>query len=336
MICPTCATENRPAAHFCHACGSPLPAERPAETTAPAVERAVTTAPTISTGRIRIAVGLATAQGIEQEINQDSLLALSLIPLTSGRSSPTLGLFAIADGMSQHLGETASRLAVQTLAQGVTLQVLMAELSDESCLEETLAVALTESVAEANARLYAAAQNSGHALVSTLAAVLLRDELAVVASVGDSRVYHGHDGRLQQVTTDHSVVQRLLETGQITAEEAATHPQRGVLYRSLGDRPQVEVDTFTLRLSPGDRLLLCCDGVWGVLSEEQLGEVLASFAGPQQASEEAVRRAMAAGTTDNASVLVIAVDDTAAQAVCQGQEWRKEYLDRLTPSGNRR
>lgn len=323
--CTHCNAENRAGAKFCGSCGAPLAVESspvpPPEPAAPeaAAEQPPAEPTSLFAGGVWITAGLGSVQGVEETINQDSLLALSLTPLAEARPAPALGLFALADGMSRALGEIASRLAVQALAQGVIARVVLCELDNEPCLDETLAIALAESVEDANARLCAGAQHSGGDLASTLVAVLLRDDLAVVASVGDSRAYHWGGGTLRQVTTDHSVVERLLETGQISAEEAAAHPQRGLLYRSLGDRLGVEVDTFALRLAPGDRLLLCCDGVWQSLSIQALKEILAAGE-PQQACDQVICRARAAGAADNASALVVEVQDAALRAGPDCQE----------------
>lgn len=211
--------------------------------------------------------------------------------------------------------EVACRVAVQVLVQEVISRVLLAELSGEVCLAETLAEIISETIEDANAQVYAVAQSSGTDLGSTLTAALVRDDLAVIANVGDSRAYHWHveksvvAGALRQVTADHSIVERLVTMGQITPEEAANHPQKGVLYRSLGDRPAVEVGVFSLRLAPGDQLLLCCDGVWESVGDEGLEEVMLLENDPRRICDEVIRRALGAGADDNVSVIVAAVSE---------------------------
>jgi protein phosphatase len=257
-----------------------------------------------------LAAGLHSEKGSDYAVNQDSLLALTLTPLYEGRPRPALGLFAVADGMGgPQTGAVASRIGVRMLAQEIVSRVLLAELSGEACLEETLVEIVKEGVESANAQVYAVAQGSGVDLGATLTAALVRDDLAVVANVGDSRAYHWRAGALCQVTTDHSVVEQLVATGQITPEEAADHPQRGILYRSLGDRPTVKVDVSSLRLTPDDRLLLCCDGVWESLGDEGLEEMMWLESGPQRICDEAIRRALEAGAADNVSILLVSVLD---------------------------
>jgi serine/threonine protein phosphatase PrpC len=331
--CPACGAESPAGEPFCPTCGAelagpatcllhewltpPEPTEVEGDVTFESGGR--TFSVTVEEPRleemafaqgVRLAVGLCSEKGPDRVVNQDSLLALTLTSLYEGRATPALGLFAVADGMGGHqAGEIASRIAVQVLAQEVTSRVLMAELGGEVCLAETLADVLRESVEDANGQVFAAAQSSGDDMGSTLTAALVRDELAVIANVGDGRAYHWHAGMLRQVTTDHSVVERLVATGQITPEKASGHPQKGVLYRSLGDRAAVEVDIFSLTLAPGDRLLLCCDGVWRSLEGEGLEEAMLVESDPQRICDQVIRCALEAGADDNASVIVVAVTE---------------------------
>jgi len=259
---------------------------------------------------VHLTAGLCSAKGPELEVDQDSLLALTLSPVYEGRPTPALGLFAVADGIGGHqAGEVASRIAVQVLAQELVSAVMMAELSGDICLTETLIRVVSEAVAEANAQIHAVAQSGGSDMGSTLTLALVRDDLAVVANVGDSRVYHWHDGKLNQVTTDHSLVERLVAAGEVAPEEAAGHPQKSVLYRSLGDRPAVEVDVLSLQLAPGDRLLLCCDGVWESVGDEGLEEVMLLEFEPQRICDQIIRRSLESGASDNVSVIVASVAD---------------------------
>jgi serine/threonine protein phosphatase PrpC len=259
---------------------------------------------------VRLAVGLQSMKGPDVAVNQDSLLALTLAPVYEGRPTPAVGFFAVADGIGGHqAGEVASRITVQVVAQELISSMLIAELGGDVCLVETLIKVAGEAIAEANAQVYAVAQSRGSDMGSTLALALVRDNLAVIANVGDSRVYHWHDGALRQMSIDHSLVERLVATGEITSEEAADHPQKGVLYRSLGDRPAVEVDVFSLQLAPGDRLLLCCDDVWESVGSEGLKEEMLLEFEPQRICDQVVRRALESGASDNVSAIVVGVTD---------------------------
>lgn len=307
--CIACGADNRPGARFCQTCGARLgsPVESSGEPESSMAEHAASEARPFAQG-VRLAVGFRSAKGAARAVNQDSLLALTLAPVYEGRAATALGLFAMADGLGGHqAGELASRLAVQALAQTVVSRVLLAELGGETCLAETLAAVMSEGFENANARMHAAAQAGGSDLGSTLTAALVRDDLAVIAHVGDSRAYHWRAGALRRLTTDHSVVERLVAAGQIAPEEAAGHPQKGVLYRSLGDKPAVEADVSDLRLSPGDRLLLCSDGVWESLGDKELDKAIAMQNDPQCVCDEVVRRALEATVADNVSVVVLGV-----------------------------
>ncbi len=327
--CPACGAEVLPEGQpFCPGCGVELAQsatcllhewlvepesaegetfERGGRTFSVAVEEAPAEE-LLSARRVRLTVGIQSAKGPDLAVNQDSLLALTLTPMFEGRPAPALGLFAVADGIGgRQAGEIASRIAVRVLAQGLISGVLMAELGGDGCLDETLIQIVGEAVEEADAQVYAVAQGCGSDMGSTLTLALLRDDLVIVANVGDSRTYHWHDGALRQMTTDHSVVERLVAMGEIAPEEAVGHAQKGVLYRSLGDRPTVEVDVLSLRLVPGDRLLLCCDGVWESLGDEGLEEAMLLEVDPQRICEQVVRRALEAGAMDNVSAVVVGI-----------------------------
>jgi serine/threonine protein phosphatase PrpC len=244
---------------------------------------------------VRLTVGLQSMKGPDFEVNQDSLLTLTLAPVHEGRPTPALGLFAVADGMGgqRQAGGVASRIAVRTVAQEIVSDVLMPELGGDICLGDTLVKMVSQAVVAANAQMYAVAQSQLGDMASTLALALVRDDLAVIANVGDSRVYHWHDGELRQVTVDHSRVERLV------AKDAP--------YRSVGDRPAVEVDVFSLQLAPGDRLFLCCRGVWESVGSEGLEEAMSSETEPQRICDRVVRRALESGASNTMSAITVGV-----------------------------
>jgi protein phosphatase len=141
----------------------------------------------------------------------------------------------------------------------------------------------------------------------TLTATLVRGANALVANIGDSRTYRMRQGKLMLVTQDHSLVARLVEQGLLQPEEVYTHFQRNMIYRSLGVQPTLDVDVFTLELEPGERLLLCSDGLWEMVRDGMIEEVLLERYDPQQACDRLVELANLAGGEDNVSVIVLNV-----------------------------
>ena len=140
---------------------------------------------------------------------------------------------------------------------------------------------------------------------TTLTCALVIDSRAYLAHVGDSRAYLYYNQELKQITRDHSYVDKLVELGQISAEAAAVHPQRNVLYRAVGQGDQLEIDIHLLDLPNGSRLLLCSDGLWGMLSDSIIQAMLASARSPQDACQELIAAANEAGGRDNITAIVI-------------------------------
>jgi protein phosphatase len=205
-------------------------------------------------------------------------------------------------------GEVASQMAVRLVADQVARRVLVPEVAGEICLAETAIELLIEAVNEVNGQIYLARQRAGNEMGATLTAALVLRDTAIVVNVGDSRTYLWQTGKLEQITTDHSAVARLVEVGQVKPEEIYTHPQKSAIYRSLGDKPSIEVDHFVCQLASGDRLLLCCDGIWESLRPDGLEEVLLAQPEPQAAAHEIIKRANLAGGEDNLSVVIVAVE----------------------------
>jgi serine/threonine protein phosphatase PrpC len=129
-----------------------------------------------------------------------------------------------------------------------------------------------------------------------------------VAHVGDSRAYRWNAEGLEQLTTDHSVVASMIAEGRAAPEELYTHPHRNVVYRCIGDKPTVEVDTDMLPLAPGDRIILCSDGLWEMIRDAGIEDVMLQEADPQAAADLLVKHASVAGGEDNISVIVLQVE----------------------------
>ena len=205
-------------------------------------------------------------------------------------------LFAIADGMGgAQAGELASRVAAAAI--------------EETAVEASGEEGLVAIVRTANARVFERAlQDPAVAGMGTTATVALVDEEAgtiALAHVGDSRAYRYRDGALEQLTSDHSLVGEMVRSGRLTEDEAAVHPHRSVITRALGTEPEVEVDTSTIDVAPGDLLLLCSDGLSAMVRDDEIARVVGASGGdPTVAGEELVRAANAAGGDDNVTVVL--------------------------------
>ena len=258
---------------------------------------------------IRLVVGQRSDPGQVRDLDEDSLLALTLAPTFQSRTSPVLGLFAVADGMGGHEGgEVASKMALQVVVDQVVRTVVLPQLAGELMLEENVVVRLRQATLAANDAVFLARQKRENDMGTTLTMVLVRDDRLFLAHVGDCRAYRWNAAGLEQLTTDHSVIASMIASGQARPEEIYTHPHRSVVYRCIGDKPAVEVDTDILPLAPGDRIVVCCDGLWEMVREEGLKEVLMQEADPQLACDLLVKHANTAGGDDNISVIIVQVE----------------------------
>ena len=259
-----------------------------------------------STSR-RVRFGQATDTGQIRGTNQDASLALLASPDMAG-NPPPIGFFVVADGMGgHHDGELASAIAAQTLARHVLEGVVIPHLEGRghSSEQKTIAEVLTDGMQAANRAVQDRVPNGG----TTATCVVVRGDLAYIAHVGDSRAYLVSDGSMELVTRDHSLVRRLQELGQLTTREAEVHPQRNVLYRAIGQSEALEVDTATRRLPPSSRLLLCSDGLWGVIGDESIARILDDCPDPQEACDRLVTEANANGGPDNITAILVQMPD---------------------------
>jgi protein phosphatase len=258
---------------------------------------------------LALAVGYASHVGMVRELDEDSLCVFTLAGIYESAADPLLGLFIVADGMGGYEGgEIASKMTVQTVARELIKHLLLRRFLGEFQGQADAALKLaTRAIAEANKKVHALAEQRADEMGSTVTLALVMDSAAYIANVGDSRTYIHREGKLRQITTDHSVVASLVTAGVLAPEEIYTHPERSVVYRSIGAKATVEVDTFEESLGPGDTLLLCCDGLWEAIRDEGIEEVLLAYPDPQAACAEMVRRANLAGGEDNISVIVVKV-----------------------------
>lgn len=240
--------------------------------------------------------------GKQRELNEDSLLAITSTMAGNSGNLP-FGLYIIADGMGGHqFGEVASNAAIRTVAGYVLrkfhsyLFQIKTDTMDESFQEIMLA-----AVSEAQRAIQREAPGSG----TTLTAALVLGQQITVAHVGDSRAYFVYpDGRIEAITRDHSLVKRLEELGHISPEEAENYPHRNVLYRALGQGEILEPDIFTVAFPQPATLVICSDGLWGVVSEQDLIRSINEAPNLQRACQNLVTAANTAGGPDNISVVL--------------------------------
>jgi serine/threonine protein phosphatase PrpC len=251
----------------------------------------------------RLQVGRASDVGRVRSHNEDALLTIEAT-FDGDEALGPFGLFVIADGMGGHqAGEVASSLAARIVASHIMRDVYAPYLlqGKPNANQMPLADALQSAVEAANQAVHSQVPGSG----TTLTCAIVIDTRAYLAHVGDSRAYLYYNQQLKQVTRDHSYVDKLVELGQITAEAAAVHPQRNVLYRAVGQGDQLEIDLHMIDLPAGSRLLLCCDGLWGMLSDSAIQAVLAETKTPQDTCDRLIAAANEAGGNDNITAVII-------------------------------
>lgn len=229
-----------------------------------------------------------TDTGRQRDYNEDSAL---VAPTSSGR------LLAVADGMGGHnAGDVASETALAAFVDD--LGETLADADPATALERSA------EAADERVREKAAEDPDREGMGTTLVAALVCDESATVVNVGDSRAYSVADDAIEQVTVDHSLVQELVDSGEITEAEAETHPQRNVVSQALGAAETIDPDSFTLEFGAEETLLLCSDGLTEEVSESTIQEVVAGSPTVEDAADELVATANENGGSDNVSVVL--------------------------------
>ena len=244
----------------------------------------------VSIGSLR--VGSLTDVGKVREINQDYLA-----------TKPEHGLFIVADGMGGHLaGEKASQGAVEAITRALTPEALAGA-------DGAMADLIQSAIQEANREIVQASlqDSSMRGMGTTATVAVIVAEKVYVGHIGDSRAYHIRGSEIVQITEDHSVVAQLLRARAITPAEAQRHPYRNVITRCLGMQMEIEADTFEVDWLPGDHLLLCSDGLSGLVSDPEMAQI-ANESDPQEACERLVALAMERGGYDNITVVLLAKD----------------------------
>ena len=209
-------------------------------------------------------------------------------------------LFVVADGMGgAQAGEVASRLAAAAFREYHDADELAAEPRLEAIIQE------------ANRRIHdrAATDTGLSGMGTTVTAALIGERSIAIGHVGDSRAYRVRDGRLEQLTEDHSLVADLIRSGRLTPEEAEAHPQRSVITRALGTDADVDVDTFAVEATPDDVFLICSDGLTSMVSEDEIGRTVAEAKALEEASKTLVKLANRRGGEDNITVILFRVGE---------------------------
>lgn len=244
----------------------------------------------------------ASDVGIARQINQDSALSF-FATLSSVENRPDFGIFIIADGMGgHHDGERASAVAARIVMLELLRHVymmLMIDADDRPPVTE----AISNAILRANSEVITQVPEGG----TTLTTVVIVGDLAYIGHVGDSRAYLFHRGIPEQLTRDHSYVQRLFELGQLDQAEVDNHLQKNVLYKALGQPDLSEIEVVTRRLPANSTLLLCCDGLWGQVRDHEITQILNSHPDLQTACAELIAAANRAGGIDNVSAIIVRI-----------------------------
>jgi serine/threonine protein phosphatase PrpC len=248
-------------------------------------------------------VGVASDPGRIRDRNEDASLTWQFTLTQQGQPPLPMGLFIIADGMGGHLeGQQASALAIRLVASHVIRELCLPLLSAD---EGAAARAPINEVLESSVQIaHRAVSDRLPEAGTTMTVALVLGDGVYVAHVGDSRAYVGEREQLHALTQDHSIAARLLETDQVSPEEVTSH--RNILYRAVGQGGSVEPDIVYHDLSQGQYLLLCCDGLWGKVSDAEITKIVAAAPTPDIACQNLVVQANEKGGEDNISVILAA------------------------------
>jgi serine/threonine protein phosphatase PrpC len=248
------------------------------------------------------------------EPNEDSTLMLLLQRIHESNSQPS-GVFIVADGLGGHdNGQVASKMAIAIIAERMVRELLteplLAEKAGEPAKpldEDGLVALLRGAIEDANVAICHVNERDKTDMGSTITGFMVVGNHAYILNVGDSRTYMVRGGQLYKLTNDHSLVEQLVAGGLIEPDDVYTHPQRSQIFRSLGDKLNVQIDIFKQELLPGDIMLSCCDGLWEMVRNPQIESILNAAPDPQTACYQLVETANANGGEDNISAVVVFV-----------------------------
>jgi serine/threonine protein phosphatase PrpC len=297
------------------------------DTTASASAPQPTETPSKGKGEVAINLFARTDVGQVREHNEDNFLVADLTKrqrgLQEGSRIVTVGkngnVVAVCDGMGgAAAGEVASQLAVDIIYEKMSEDIT----ADSQITRNELARRLVRAVESAGLRIFEAAKNdrTRRGMGTTVTAAALVDDHLFLAQVGDSRGYILREGTLVQVTRDQSLVNQLIEAGQLTEEEAETFEHNNIILQALGTAETVQVDLTFAELRRGDVLMLCSDGLSGMVRNDEIREVLKATPDPLEACKTLTERANMAGGHDNITVIVAQFDGEALQPLVAGAE----------------
>lgn len=237
-------------------------------------------------------VNSLTNIGLVRKANEDNFL-----------TDKKRGLFVVADGMGGHeAGGLASTIAIKTLDKLLTSELIALEKGEGLC----------QAIQKANELIYLEAQlNKCYAgMGTTLTATLFIDDLLYIGHIGDSRAYLIRENTIKLLTNDHSLVGELLRKGELTESEAYRHPHRNILTRALGTEKEVEIDFNEYKIKPGDIILLCTDGLYNLVNDDEiLAEVMGNGSDLKKTVNRLVQTALERGGVDNITVVLVSYDD---------------------------
>jgi protein phosphatase len=299
----------------------PAPAPTPARVSVPATNSSKSPVSTgsetsnvaVSHEGCRYRVALQSHVGVVRSVNQDACLQLRFTAIE--KSEPRQAhLVVVVDGMGGEAeGDKAASLALRTIAKEVLDASLAlrdervtAPLLPGSPRERNLTV-LERALKKANRNIfgYAERAHNRRGMGCTITACILEADEVAIGHVGDTRAYHLRGSEMTRLTTDHSLVGRLVEMGQLTEEEARNSPQRSIIYRAMGTNPEVEVDLYHQEMKPGDRLMVSSDGVWEYFEAKELQSLMEVDAPPEAIAGQLVDICLQRGADDNATLAVI-------------------------------
>lgn len=336
--CPVCNVENDGSAVTCGFCGNPLPSpatRRIIQQPAPenigllppasflvdghvyTVVRDSESAAGVVPRAMHITFGYQTDPGVQRgatgDPNQDALFVLQLASQNAA-SAPSINLAIVADGIGgAQAGQEASRIAVQTIFSELNAGLIVPLWDGVALNDVQIRAILQQSINNANSHLIEWANANAWQSGTTVTLVLVLDARAYIVNIGDSRTYFARSGELTQITRDHSFIARLIANGAVAAQDIYTHPQRNLILKSLGDPTGYEMDIFPeteqgMKLEAGDRFLLCSDGLWEMVRDPEIADVLLHTRDPQLACAQLVNLANLGGGADNITVIVVGID----------------------------